>query len=127
MRDVVEHPRPHFFDRTSDDPFVQAMLDLAEIDSTVIVPIVSGGRFFRVVNPRGRRGTLAPDANLLARLAGLADQAATALRNAELLDAIRDQALRPRRSRLPGPRRVQGLNDTFGHAAGDELLQQVAH
>ncbi len=94
------------------------------------------------------------DPDLHERLSGLADQAATSLQNLELLEKISHMAWHDALTGLPNRRlfedRVEqelvrsrrvgepvcmffvdldhfkSVNDTFGHAAGDDLIQQVS-
>jgi diguanylate cyclase (GGDEF)-like protein len=121
----------------------------------VVVPVVARGRFLGVVAAAVREDgdVLRGDEDLIERLSGLADHAATALENAALLEQVRHQALHDPLTGLPNQRLLvdriemalaqsqrehsqvgllfldldgfKSVNDTFGHATGDELLCAV--
>ena len=136
-------------------PVLREPLMWTEVNNVLVVPLLAGGELLGVATaswpsdapPRDDR------AELRLRLRGVADQAAAALQNAQLVTAIRHQALHDALSGLPNrvlftDRLEQALrarhrhgqvgvlfcdldkfkqvNDVLGHAAGDELLRQVA-
>jgi diguanylate cyclase (GGDEF)-like protein len=134
---------------------VQRLLDALELTDVVALPLLSGGVFLGVATASWASGE-APaglDGDVLARLRGVGDQAATALENARLLATVRHQATHDALTGLPNRvlfsrqleeqlagtapgeqlavlfcdlDRFKQVNDTLGHAAGDELLRQVA-
>jgi diguanylate cyclase (GGDEF)-like protein len=127
-----------------------------QTDSFAVVPVIVDHEVAGLVvaDIGGRlQGRFDPD-ELRERLSGLAGQAATAMRNARLLDQVRHQSLHDPLTGLANRELLSDrlthmfegvarsgakpaalfidldgfkeVNDAFGHAAGDELLQVVA-
>ena len=141
---------PRTYDRDSTDPFVLGLLDTFGHDMLVVADIALPGHPYGVLVAAydTRHGT-AKAREVVHRLAGIADQAATVLRTCELLetnwrlahvDAL--TGLANRRAFLAALETAiaageggvlfidldafKAVNDTLGHAAGDELLAAVA-
>ncbi|GAB2676910.1 putative bifunctional diguanylate cyclase/phosphodiesterase [Thalassiella azotivora] len=145
------------------DPMVLALGSVSEplhrlmaalgLQNVVVVPLVAGDALLGVTTTSYRNGLPANVDDVLARLQGVGDQAATALRNAQLLQTVRHQSLHDSLTGLPNRRlftqrmddalratgerdavallfcdldRFKQVNDSHGHHAGDELLRQIA-
>jgi diguanylate cyclase (GGDEF)-like protein len=146
---------PRIIRRATSSPALQRLLQGVGTVDVVAVPLLAGTTFLGVATAGWRAGE-APtqlDGDVLARLRGVGDQATTALQKARLLATVSHQATHDALTGLPNrvlflerlveaiPTAVEGahlavlfcdldrfkeVNDTLGHAAGDELLRQVA-
>jgi diguanylate cyclase (GGDEF)-like protein len=143
-------------DQSTEDPWLRDVLERTGARASVMAPIAANGTFLGVVAANfGSDSSLGAihDAALHERLIGLADQAATALQNLELLEKVSHMAWHDSLTGLPNRRlfedRVEQelvrsrrvgepvcmffvdldhfkeVNDNLGHAAGDDLILQV--
>jgi diguanylate cyclase (GGDEF)-like protein len=144
-------------DGSTEDALLANLLDRSHMAASVVAPLFANRVFLGVVaanfGPDASTGSVR-DADLHERLSGLADQAATALQNLELLEKVSHMAWHDALTGLPNRRlfedRVEqelvrsrrvgepvcmffvdidhfkSVNDTLGHAAGDDLIQQVS-
>ncbi len=146
---------PLILSSETSSPVMRRLLQDVGTADVVAVPLLADSTFLGVATVGWRRGE-APtrlDGDVLARLRGVGDQATTALQKARLLDTVRHQATHDPLTGLPNRvlfldmleraiadarpdapvavlfcdlDRFKTVNDTLGHAAGDELLRQVA-
>ena len=154
---LIKHREVVVIDRTTDEPSVRRLMDRSGTTASVVAPLFAAGEFLGAIAANFGPDTPTAsvrDADLHERLAGLADQSATALQNLTLLEKVSHMAWHDALTGLPNRRlfedRVEQelvrsrrvgepvcmffvdldhfkiVNDTFGHGAGDDLIRQVA-
>jgi diguanylate cyclase (GGDEF)-like protein len=153
VHELAGSPSPRVLDADTAVEPVRSMLTSSAVRQVAVVPVTSHGEFAGIVCA-GFRRDLPDEPMLFARLAGLADHAATALQSVRLVeqmshhashDSLTGLANRQKlrevaehslaRARRTNRRlallfidldRFKNVNDTLGHAAGDELIRQAA-
>jgi diguanylate cyclase (GGDEF)-like protein len=152
---MLTDPAPLVIHDTTSSPVLGGLLQATGSADVIAVPLLAGSAFMGVATAGWTAGEapVSLDGDVLVRLRGLGDQASIALQKARLLETVRHQATHDALTGLPnrvlfldrlehalaavGPGSHVGLlfcdldrfkqvNDTLGHAAGDELLRQVA-
>jgi diguanylate cyclase (GGDEF)-like protein len=154
---MMDHREVMVLDSSTDDPYLSDLLRRSGTAASVVAPLFAAGEFLGVI--AANFGAETPtasihDPDLHERLSGLADQAATAVQNLELLEKVSHMAWHDALTGLPNRRlfedRVEqelvrsrrvgepvcmffvdldhfkAVNDTLGHAAGDDLIRQVS-
>ncbi len=153
--DLLTTREPSFISHADSSPALRTLLAQIEVADVVALPLVAGETFLGVATASWKAGQVSGElsGDVLARLRGVGDQAVSALQRARLLETVRHQATHDALTGLPnrvlflerllaelplaGPNahvsvlfcdldRFKQVNDTLGHAAGDELLRQVA-
>ncbi|MEI7858418.1 MAG: EAL domain-containing protein [Acidimicrobiales bacterium] len=140
-----------------EDPELQDLMDRSGMPASVIAPMIAAGAFIGVIAANFSQESgpgVIHDTDLHERLCGLADQAAAAIQNIELLEKVSHMAWHDALTGLPNRRlfedRVEQelvrsrrvgepvcmffvdldnfktVNDTHGHATGDILIKQVS-
>lgn len=152
---MVADPGPRLYRLGHDDPVVERAFDLFGVAAYALVPVMVRGEFAGILAAGWRE---APqdhfDHHIAERMAGLADQVASSLVTATLIEQTRHQALHDRLTGLANQalleehvrRDIQrcrrsgtsmallfcdldgfkAVNDALGHAAGDQLLRLVS-
>jgi diguanylate cyclase (GGDEF)-like protein len=156
LETMIAELEPLFVHPSDDEPFLQGLLHQSGTSAAIVVPIVAGRRFHGVVTAGVTHEPTRIERNhdLSERLEGLANQAAIALTNAQLLAELQHRARHDDVTRLPNRAALvddleqalaqgrrdgsecallfldldgfKSVNDTLGHLAGDELLAHVA-
>jgi diguanylate cyclase (GGDEF)-like protein len=156
LQQMLGQPEPIFVDQQTEDPYLRGLLEAAGNVAGVIVPLRSGNDLLGIVTAAvtSNPARLASQQDLVRRLQGVADNGSAALINVRLVEQVRHQAMHDDLTGLPNQRllkehlnatlaehrrtgdslalllldldRFKGVNDTLGHAWGDQLLKAVA-
>ncbi|HMC52700.1 MAG TPA: EAL domain-containing protein, partial [Acidimicrobiales bacterium] len=150
---LISDPAPFMTMAESAVPAIRNVMEAEGLERCAFVPIIARGRFLGVVSAGSDCEDPEDEGGLLARLRGLADQAATALDNVDLLARLKHQALHDPLTGLPNRAlledrahqallrlrrsgrhvsllfidldRFKNVNDTLGHEVGDDLIREA--
>lgn len=154
MVTLLAQRAPMLLDATMASDALTGVLEAVGARSVVVMPLIAEDALLGIVTASwSDPGQPENVTEALTRIGGVADQASTALQNARLLSTVRHQALHDSLTGLPNRvlftteldaalrdapaerstsvlfcdvDRFKTVNDQLGHAAGDELLRQVA-
>ena len=150
---LVEDRRTIFIDPSTDDPFLAGLVATAEMASAAVVPIVVQEELVGLVAIGRRDAEIRSHPDVLERLEGMADLAATAFVNARFLESVQNEALQDPLTGLANTRLLaraadhalasgsgptgehpvallfvdldgfKPVNDEHGHDTGDDVLR----
>ncbi|WP_040338733.1 sensor domain-containing diguanylate cyclase [Candidatus Blastococcus massiliensis] len=155
LMEMLSAREPLVLESASSSPVLRDLLALMGVSDVVVLPLVAGDVFLGVATASWGTGETHDEltGDVLDRLRGVGDQATSALQRARLLETVRHQATHDALTGLPNRvlfldrlveelaaadpgtlvsvlfcdlDRFKQVNDTMGHAAGDELLRQVS-